>query len=105
MFYLNLYIFVYQAGRCAYGLLIMAVYWMTEAIPIAATALIPIGLFPLLGVAPSKELCKNYFKVNIGNKIHVTLIKITLINILRQSGKVGTLKHTLNGLDQRYGSD
>lgn len=30
---------------------LMAVWWMTEALPIAATALLPIVLFPLLGVA------------------------------------------------------
>ena len=29
---------------------LMAVWWMTEALPIAATALLPIVLFPLLGV-------------------------------------------------------
>jgi len=31
--------------------LLMASWWATEAIPIAATALIPIALFPLLGIA------------------------------------------------------
>ena len=41
----------------------MAVYWMTEAIPMAATALFPIMLFPFLGVLSSKELCANYLKV------------------------------------------
>lgn len=30
--------------------LLMAVWWITEAIPIAATALVPLVLFPLLGV-------------------------------------------------------
>ncbi|WP_291845515.1 SLC13 family permease [Maricaulis sp.] len=30
---------------------LMAVWWATEAIPIAATALIPMALFPLLGIA------------------------------------------------------
>jgi sodium-dependent dicarboxylate transporter 2/3/5 len=29
---------------------LMAVWWMTEAIPIPATALLPLGLFPILGV-------------------------------------------------------
>jgi sodium-dependent dicarboxylate transporter 2/3/5 len=31
--------------------LLMAIWWMTEAIPIPATALLPLVLFPLLGVA------------------------------------------------------
>jgi len=30
---------------------LMALWWMTEAVPIAATALVPIVLFPVLGVA------------------------------------------------------
>lgn len=30
---------------------LMAAWWVTEAIPIAATALLPIALFPLLGIA------------------------------------------------------
>jgi solute carrier family 13 (sodium-dependent dicarboxylate transporter), member 2/3/5 len=29
---------------------LMAVWWMTEAIPIPATAMLPLGLFPILGV-------------------------------------------------------
>ncbi len=34
---------------------LMAVWWVTEAIPIPATALVPLALFPLLGVAPIHE--------------------------------------------------
>ena len=30
---------------------LMAVWWMTEAIPIPATAILPLGLFPMLGSA------------------------------------------------------
>lgn len=37
-------------NAAAVGLL-MAVWWMTEALPIAATALIPLVLFPVLGIA------------------------------------------------------
>ena len=38
---------------------VMAVWWMTEAIPLAATALLPIAVFPLAGVAPFREVsCK-----------------------------------------------
>ena len=54
-----------QEGRCAYAIAIMAVYWMTEALPMAATALFPIMLFPFLGVLSSKELCANYLKVRV----------------------------------------
>ncbi|ESN92180.1 hypothetical protein HELRODRAFT_103893 [Helobdella robusta] len=40
----------------------MIVYWMTEVIPMAVTALIPIVLFPWLGVMDSKDICINYLK-------------------------------------------
>jgi sodium-dependent dicarboxylate transporter 2/3/5 len=39
------------AWRTAAVGLLMAVWWITEAIPIAATALVPLVLFPLLGIA------------------------------------------------------
>jgi len=39
---------------------LMAIFWMTEAIPIAATALIPIALFPLLGVMPTSKVTSAY---------------------------------------------
>lgn len=38
------------ARRTAAVAVLMAAWWMTEAIPLAATALLPILLFPLLGV-------------------------------------------------------
>lgn len=40
--------------------LLMASWWISEAIPIAATALMPIFLFPLLGVMPGSEVTKSY---------------------------------------------
>ncbi len=33
----------------------MAVWWATEAVPVAATALLPLALFPLLGVSDIKQ--------------------------------------------------
>jgi sodium-dependent dicarboxylate transporter 2/3/5 len=39
---------------------LMAVWWVTEAVPIAATALVPIVLFPLLGVLAVAETCAAY---------------------------------------------
>ncbi|MFB6098791.1 MAG: SLC13 family permease, partial [Salinibacter sp.] len=38
------------AWRTAAVGLLMAVWWITEALPIAATALVPLVLFPILGV-------------------------------------------------------
>jgi len=39
---------------------LMATYWMSEAIPIPATALMPIVLFPLLGVMPTAKVTLSY---------------------------------------------
>ena len=39
---------------------LMAVWWLTEAIPIPATALLPIALFPLLGVMSGAEVTRAY---------------------------------------------
>ncbi len=39
------------AWRVAAVAALMAIWWVTEAIPIPATALLPLVLFPLLGVA------------------------------------------------------
>jgi len=39
---------------------LMAVWWMTEAIPMAATALVPLALFPLFGIMPGNEIAAAY---------------------------------------------
>lgn len=39
---------------------LMAVWWMTEAMPLAATALVPVVLFPLLGIADVAETTRPY---------------------------------------------
>jgi len=41
-----------EGWRTAAVAILMAIWWMTEALPIPATALLPIFLFPLLGVLP-----------------------------------------------------
>ncbi|XP_030836505.1 solute carrier family 13 member 5 [Strongylocentrotus purpuratus] len=47
-------------GHMAYCIIIMALYWMTECLPLAATALLPILLFPLFGIQKSSDVCSNY---------------------------------------------
>lgn len=49
-------------ARCAYCILIMAVYWVTEVVELAVTALLPLVLFPLFGVLGSKQVSTPYFK-------------------------------------------
>ncbi|MCK5944899.1 MAG: anion permease, partial [Planctomycetes bacterium] len=48
------------AWRCASIVALMAIWWTTEAIPIAATAMLPLVLFPLLGVLPMPATAERY---------------------------------------------
>lgn len=41
--------------------LLMAVWWVSEAIPLAVTSLLPVILFPLLGVMNGKDVSSTYF--------------------------------------------
>ncbi|MBX3379240.1 MAG: SLC13/DASS family transporter [Phycisphaeraceae bacterium] len=50
-----------HAGRATVALgILMAIWWISEAIPIEATSLVPMALFPLLGVLNMKEACAPY---------------------------------------------
>ncbi|KAK8378288.1 hypothetical protein O3P69_011052 [Scylla paramamosain] len=49
-------------ARCGYVIMLMAVYWMTEAVPVAVTALIPVFAFPLLGIMSTGDVCIVYMK-------------------------------------------
>ncbi|RKZ72145.1 MAG: SLC13/DASS family transporter [Gammaproteobacteria bacterium] len=50
-----------QQGMMVAGIaVLMASWWITEAIPIPATALIPIVLYPLLGVMAPAEVTQSY---------------------------------------------
>ena len=40
----------------------MAIYWVSEVVPIAVTALLPLLLFPALGVLSADEVSRNYLK-------------------------------------------
>ena len=48
------------AWRVAAVAVLMAVWWISEALPIAATALLPIALFPLLGVMRTAQVTVSY---------------------------------------------
>jgi len=48
------------AWRTAAVAILMATWWITEAIPIAATSLIPIVLFPVLGISPIGDATAPY---------------------------------------------
>ncbi|XP_022221423.2 protein I'm not dead yet isoform X2 [Drosophila obscura] len=48
--------------RCMYLLLVMAVFWVTEALPLYVTSMIPIVAFPVMGIMSSDQTCRLYFK-------------------------------------------
>nr|XP_010590048.2 solute carrier family 13 member 3 isoform X2 [Loxodonta africana] len=50
-----------QEGRCLFVILLMAVYWCMEALPLAVTALLPVIFFPFMGILPSNKVCSQYF--------------------------------------------
>jgi len=49
-----------EVGKMAAIALLMAILWISEAIPLAATALIPIVLFPLAGILNTGDTAKAY---------------------------------------------
>jgi len=51
-----------QEAKAGYAIIIMAVFWMTEALPLPVTSLLPVVLFPLLGILSTGRVCPNYMK-------------------------------------------
>ncbi|KAH7729308.1 NAC-3 protein [Aphelenchoides avenae] len=46
--------------RCAFSVLVMAAYWMSEVMPLAATAMLPVVLFPLTGIMSAKSVAREF---------------------------------------------
>ena len=51
-----------QAARCLYVLVLMGTFWLGELLPIPATSLLPVVLFPTLGIMTSAEVSMFYMK-------------------------------------------
>ncbi|NXW64838.1 S13A2 protein, partial [Eurystomus gularis] len=51
-----------QEARCGYVIIVMALFWCTEALPLAVTALFPVLLFPLMSIMDSTTVCREYLK-------------------------------------------
>jgi len=54
-----------EITRMAAVALLMAGWWITEAIPIPATALVPVALFPVLGILDGQATASLYFNDTI----------------------------------------
>lgn len=50
------------AMRCLYVVCTMAGMWITEAIPLPVTSLIPVVAFPMMGILDSDKTCQCYMK-------------------------------------------
>jgi len=49
-----------EALKCAYLILLMAIYWLTEALPLPVTSMIPMIALPLLGLMSTSQVAINY---------------------------------------------
>ena len=49
-----------EVTRAAAVAILMAVWWITEAVPLAVTALLPVTLFPMLGIMDGKAVAGLY---------------------------------------------
>ncbi|WAR01096.1 S13A5-like protein [Mya arenaria] len=58
-----------EVGKCAYCVCMMAIFWITEALPIAVTSLIPVFLFPIVGILSIKDTSHEY--INETNMLFV----------------------------------
>ncbi|XP_028277019.1 solute carrier family 13 member 2 [Parambassis ranga] len=49
-------------ARCGYAIILMALYWCTECMPLAVTALLPVVLFPMMGIMKAGDVSIEYLK-------------------------------------------
>ncbi|XP_041808711.1 solute carrier family 13 member 2 [Chelmon rostratus] len=49
-------------ARCGYAIILMALYWCTECMPLAVTALLPVILFPMMGIMKAEAVSIQYLK-------------------------------------------
>ncbi|NXR78478.1 S13A2 protein, partial [Pycnonotus jocosus] len=52
----------WQEAQCGYVIIVMALYWCTEALPLAVTSFLPVLLFPLMNVMDSSTASQEYLK-------------------------------------------
>lgn len=49
-------------ARCGYAIILMALYWCTECLPLAVTALLPVVLFPMMNIMEASKVSIEYLK-------------------------------------------
>ncbi|XP_013863407.1 solute carrier family 13 member 1 [Austrofundulus limnaeus] len=59
-----------EAG-CGFVLVLMAVYWVSEVIPLSMTAMLPAILFPMFSIMKSSNVAKAYFR-----DFHILLVGV-----------------------------
>ncbi|XP_045535758.1 protein I'm not dead yet-like [Papilio machaon] len=67
---------------CAFTLVIMACFWVTECIPLAVTSFLPIIIFPLTGITSTTATCSAY----ISDSLMMFLGSLILAACVEQSG-------------------
>lgn len=55
-------VFPGTVSACGYTILLMAIYWVTEALPLAVTGFLPLIIFPLSGIMSADDVSASYFK-------------------------------------------
>ncbi|XP_069082268.1 solute carrier family 13 member 2-like [Pleurodeles waltl] len=51
-----------KEANCAFVIILMAIFWCCEALPLAVTSLLPVLLFPMMGIMDSTSVCAQYLK-------------------------------------------
>ena len=70
----------------------MAVYWILELLPLPVTALLPLVILPLAGVASTDEVARNYLKVGPRHKLGICCSPSSLMFPLFMSSFTSTLR-------------
>ena len=76
---------------------LMAIWWMSEAIPLAATAMLPLALFPLFGIGLSEAQAPK-----INQRVRWTIPEVDYQNYAQQTPQMGT--GLLTEIDKSYAS-
>nr|XP_013797940.1 PREDICTED: solute carrier family 13 member 2 isoform X1 [Apteryx mantelli mantelli] len=84
-----------QEARCAYIIILMALFWCTEALPLAVTAFFPVVLFPLMSIMDSTTVrhpflvclyppSENAFSLNLGFFLALFSFPCSILQVCRE---------------------